>query len=211
MEFDRHLSSCRCACQISKRYSNSNYQSRDFETSRNLTIRRLIWYWGPGFKFLLFKVTINTHDKNKRSFNSILQHREYQILPFVEYPHVAFYRTFHINKLHENLHPYNVLPFNCFRYRIWAILLACQSRITIIMLMTTRSCQVGLIDTGLYQFIEGGKMATIMQMLFLNAFSWMNSMVFWTQITLILLVVTISPDWFCLVMVGIELMVIQFT
>ena len=35
---------CRCACQISKR-CNLNYQSRGFETSRDLTIRRLIRYW----------------------------------------------------------------------------------------------------------------------------------------------------------------------
>ena len=32
---------CRCACQISKRCDNLNYQSRGFETSRDLTIRRL--------------------------------------------------------------------------------------------------------------------------------------------------------------------------
>ena len=37
--------SCRSACQISKRCDNLNYQSRGFETSRDLTIRRLIGYW----------------------------------------------------------------------------------------------------------------------------------------------------------------------
>ena len=36
---------CRCACQISKRYDNLKYQSRGFETSRDLTIRRLFGYW----------------------------------------------------------------------------------------------------------------------------------------------------------------------
>ena len=36
---------CRCACQISKRYANSKYQSRGFDTSRDLTIRRLFGYW----------------------------------------------------------------------------------------------------------------------------------------------------------------------
>ena len=36
---------CRSACQISKRCDNLNYQSRGFETSRDLTIRRLIGYW----------------------------------------------------------------------------------------------------------------------------------------------------------------------
>ena len=36
---------CRCACQISKRCDNSNYQSHSFETSRDLMIRRLIGYW----------------------------------------------------------------------------------------------------------------------------------------------------------------------
>ena len=36
---------CRRACQISKRCNNSNCQSRGFETSRDLTMKRLIWYW----------------------------------------------------------------------------------------------------------------------------------------------------------------------
>ena len=36
---------CRCACQISKWYDNLKYQSRGFETSRDLTIRRLFGYW----------------------------------------------------------------------------------------------------------------------------------------------------------------------
>ena len=36
---------CRCACQISKRYDNLNYQSRGFETLRDLTERRLFGYW----------------------------------------------------------------------------------------------------------------------------------------------------------------------
>ena len=36
---------CRSACQISKRCDNFNYQSRGFETSRDLTIRRLSGYW----------------------------------------------------------------------------------------------------------------------------------------------------------------------
>ena len=36
---------CRSACQITERYINSNYQSRGFETSLNLTMRRLIRYW----------------------------------------------------------------------------------------------------------------------------------------------------------------------
>ena len=36
---------CRCACQISKRCNNLKHQSRDFETSRDLTKRRLFVYW----------------------------------------------------------------------------------------------------------------------------------------------------------------------
>ena len=36
---------CRCACQISKRYGNLKYQSRGFETLRDLTKRRLFGYW----------------------------------------------------------------------------------------------------------------------------------------------------------------------
>ena len=38
--------SCRCACQISKRYDNLRYQSRGFKTSRDLTKRRLFRNWG---------------------------------------------------------------------------------------------------------------------------------------------------------------------
>ena len=36
---------CRCACQISKRYDSLKYQSRGFETLRDLTKRRLFGYW----------------------------------------------------------------------------------------------------------------------------------------------------------------------
>ena len=36
---------CRCASQISKRYDNLKYQSRGFETLRDLTKRRLFGYW----------------------------------------------------------------------------------------------------------------------------------------------------------------------
>ena len=36
---------CRSACQISKRYDNLKYQSRGFETLRDLTKRRLSGYW----------------------------------------------------------------------------------------------------------------------------------------------------------------------
>ena len=36
---------CRCACQMSKRYDNLKYQSRGFETLRDLTKRRLFGYW----------------------------------------------------------------------------------------------------------------------------------------------------------------------
>ena len=36
---------CQCACQISKRCDNLKYQSRGFETSRDLTKRRIFGYW----------------------------------------------------------------------------------------------------------------------------------------------------------------------
>ena len=36
---------CRGACQMSKRYDDLNYKSRDFGSSRVLTIRRIIGYW----------------------------------------------------------------------------------------------------------------------------------------------------------------------
>ena len=41
---------CRCACQISKRYDNLKYKSRGFETSRDLTKRRLFGYWDGALK-----------------------------------------------------------------------------------------------------------------------------------------------------------------
>ena len=46
---------CRCACQISKRYENLKYQSRGFETLRDLTERRLFGYWdGALFPWVWF-------------------------------------------------------------------------------------------------------------------------------------------------------------
>ena len=36
---------CRCACQIPKRYDNLKYQSRGFESLRDLTERRLFGCW----------------------------------------------------------------------------------------------------------------------------------------------------------------------
>ena len=36
---------CWCACQISKRHDNLKYQSRGFETLRDLMKRRLFGYW----------------------------------------------------------------------------------------------------------------------------------------------------------------------
>ena len=36
---------CRCACQISKRYDDLKFQSRGFETLRDLTKIRLFGYW----------------------------------------------------------------------------------------------------------------------------------------------------------------------
>ena len=43
---------CRSACQISKRCDNLNYQSPGFETSRDLTIWRLIGYWNGALAFV---------------------------------------------------------------------------------------------------------------------------------------------------------------
>ena len=43
---------CRCACQIKKRCEYLNYQSRVFDTSRDLTIRCLVGYWSRALVFL---------------------------------------------------------------------------------------------------------------------------------------------------------------
>ena len=53
---------CRCACQISKRYDNLKYQSRGFETSRDLTIRRFFGYWDGVqmlFRYRLFRFAVS--------------------------------------------------------------------------------------------------------------------------------------------------------
>ena len=42
---DRSEVWCRYACQISKRYEHFKIRSRAFETLRDLTIRRLTWFW----------------------------------------------------------------------------------------------------------------------------------------------------------------------
>ena len=42
---------CRCACQISQRCDNLKYQSRGFETLRDLTKRRLFGYWDGALEF----------------------------------------------------------------------------------------------------------------------------------------------------------------
>ena len=64
---------CRCACQISKLCDNLNYQSRGFETSRDLTIRCLIGYWngalvqaGPCFNI---NIVVSHSDTRYRNFH----------------------------------------------------------------------------------------------------------------------------------------------
>ena len=48
---------CPFACQISKRWDNLNYQSCDLDSSRDLTIRRLIGYWnGSPFWFWVWSL-----------------------------------------------------------------------------------------------------------------------------------------------------------
>ena len=52
----------RCACQISKRCDSLYCQSRGFETSRDLTMRRLIGYWNEALDSVV--------DKRKCSYRS---------------------------------------------------------------------------------------------------------------------------------------------
>ena len=49
---------CRCACQISKRYDNLKYQSRGFETLRDLTKRRLFGYWDGALVSMSLSMTL---------------------------------------------------------------------------------------------------------------------------------------------------------
>ena len=49
--FDRQQYCCRRACQISKRCDDLNYQSRGFDTSRDLMTWRLIEYWDGALVF----------------------------------------------------------------------------------------------------------------------------------------------------------------
>ena len=53
---------CRSACQISERSKNSKYKSRGFETSRDLTIRRLFGYWDGALVTLLCVNEYYNHD-----------------------------------------------------------------------------------------------------------------------------------------------------
>ena len=59
------LHCCRGACQISKRCDNSNYQSRGFETSGDLTIKRIIGYWNGVQKP---NIPFDFHDINETSW-----------------------------------------------------------------------------------------------------------------------------------------------
>ena len=69
LKFDRHLGSS-AACQISKWCHNFNYQSRSYEASRNLAIRRLIGWmlkpyprsFQPGSSLALSGATSLSHD-----------------------------------------------------------------------------------------------------------------------------------------------------
>ena len=46
---------CRHVCQISQRYDNLNCRSHGFETSRDLTMRRLIGYWNGALEKTTFR------------------------------------------------------------------------------------------------------------------------------------------------------------
>ena len=74
---------CRCACQISKRYDNSKYQSRGFETSRDLTIRRHFGYWDGA---LYPQCWLNIHYIGQVSYrnNTVIRNnfRKYSITKF---------------------------------------------------------------------------------------------------------------------------------
>ena len=68
---------CRGACQISKRYDNSNYQSRDFEISRDLVIRYLLGYWNE------LLAPFSLCDVTKQSIGT----RKWQIRLYTAYTH----------------------------------------------------------------------------------------------------------------------------
>ena len=56
---------CRCACQISKRYDNWKYQSRGFETLRDLTKRRLFGYWDGAKESMQLSAVITRSNINR--------------------------------------------------------------------------------------------------------------------------------------------------
>ena len=66
---------CRCACQISKRCDNLNYQSRGFETSRDLEIRRLIRYWNGARVLHNIGYPYETHLKHNKSRENLFVHK----------------------------------------------------------------------------------------------------------------------------------------
>ena len=70
---------CRCACQISKRYDNLKYQSHGFETSRDLTIRRLFGYWDGAQCFSL--VDDHFHRQSMRIHLSLaIRNQKYSLI-----------------------------------------------------------------------------------------------------------------------------------
>ena len=66
---------CQSACQISRRCDNLNYQSRDFETSRDLTIRCLIGYWNGAQDSKLGVSDTHTRQQTEYLITSRLSYR----------------------------------------------------------------------------------------------------------------------------------------
>ena len=74
---------CRDACPISEWYNHYNVQSRGFETSWDLTVRRLTASWGPDISC------------------SLLQSKYAVLLGMHEYNHTCYSLTWHIYKVCE--------------------------------------------------------------------------------------------------------------
>ena len=73
---------CRCACQISKRYDNLKYQSRGFETLRDLRKRRLFGYWDGAQDFIRqrYIMAITVFFPCSHEFHHTCQYIDYNII-----------------------------------------------------------------------------------------------------------------------------------
>ena len=84
----------RCACQISKRCDHFNYQSRGFETTWDVTMRRVIGYWNGAQVVRPLSPNI-TQNKTQQQVSNIL------LLCGLFYPYPSAWWLLHAWRSHD--------------------------------------------------------------------------------------------------------------